>query len=334
MEIEEKDYDYIVTPFHEKLARVFPIPYPVVWMIYSCILLTPHIFLLLTSKETSLLIPHLIMGFLPANLSIATIWFSKLLERFTPSMFIFIDWPKDKCLKWYDSEINSIFNSKRMCHSGILMAVVMLPFVLIGPLMPKYIWAQTTFLIIMFILNFFAGSMIYTMIRMWIMVYKIGNIKEIKVSVYQHPVTSVKAVGKLLSRITLTIVAIYIFGVSYLIFSKPDVIMFLMCSFFGIFVIAFFIFPQIKIHKIMSKIKHKRLRQFSVHIEEALQAVTSDPSGKNVQKVRELFEIQQSLNQMGEWPFDTKLLFTILTGVGIPIALVLLQMLGKHLWKF
>lgn len=330
MKKKEKDYDYIVTPFHEKLSCFVPLPYPVVWIIYSCVLLAGHVFLLSDSKETSLLIPHLIMGLLPAFLSVATIWFSKLLERFTPAMLIFIDWPKDKCLQWYDSEVKTIFNNKRMCFSGLTMIVVMLPFVLIGPLMPTHVWPRATFLIIMCTLNFFAGSMIYTMIRIWIMVYKLGNIKEIKVSVYQHPVTSVKAVGKLLSKITMTIIAIYIFGVSYLIFSKPNSLMFFICLFFGIFVMAFFIFPQIKIHTIMSNIKHSRLRKFSVHLEDALQKVTDDPSGGNVQKVRELFEIQQSLNSMGEWPFDTKLILAIITSVGIPLVVVLLQILGNR----
>lgn len=70
---------------------------------------------------------------------------------------------------------------------------------------------------------------------------------------------------------------------------------------------------------------------FSNYIEESLQAVTEDPSVGNIQRVRELFEIQRSLNGMGEWPFNTKLLLTLLTGIAIPIFVVLLQIICSKL---
>jgi hypothetical protein len=81
----------------------------------------------------------------------------------------------------------------------------------------------------------------------------------------------------------------------------------------------------------MSKVKHIKLRVFSEYLENALDKVTKDPSSENIQRVRELFEIQNSLNGMGEWPFDTKLLLTIIIGIAIPVVLVILQIVcSRH----
>ena len=79
----------------------------------------------------------------------------------------------------------------------------------------------------------------------------------------------------------------------------------------------------------MLKVKHQKLRNFSIYLEEALEKVTEDPSQGNLQRVKELFGIQQSLSQMGEWPFDTKVLFTILTGIAVPIIAALIQLILK-----
>ena len=132
-------------------------------------------------------------------------------------------------------------------------------------------------------------------------------------------------------RLSFTIVVVYLFGISSRIGSQPNLLMLFTTSLFGLFVIAFFIFPQLNVHKIMSKVKHRKLMNFSNYIEESLQAVTEDPSVGNIQRVRELFEIQRSLNGMGEWPFNTKLLLTLLTGIAIPIFVVLLQIICSKL---
>jgi hypothetical protein len=159
------------------------------------------------------------------------------------------------------------------------------------------------------------------------MVNKLGQIESIKISLYQHPITSIRAVGKLMGKISLATILIYFIGISYHMFTRADNIMIFITIFFGFFVLFFFIFPQAKIHRIMMKVKHQKLRNFSIYLEEALEKVTEDPSRENLLKVKELFDIQHSLSQMGEWPFDTKLFFTILTGIAVPIIAALIQLI-------
>lgn len=329
--MRDKDFDYIVTPYEEKLARIIPLPYPIVWLLFSCLLLGLHLFALWrTGEPFKPLWPIVVVGLLPGLISIGTIWFSKILEQFTPSLYLFIDWPEEQVREWYESEVRAIFNLKWMLGCGVPTAILMLLCVVIGPLWPTNAYPKITFSILIFALGFLAGGMIYTMIRIPIIVYRLGKIEEIKVSVYQHPLTSVKAVGRLLGKISLVIIGIYVFGISYHLFCEANTLTVLVTCFFGLFVLAFFILPQFNVHKIMSKVKHRRLRRFSVYLEESLQNVTKDPSRKNVQRVRELFDVQKSLNMMGEWPFDTKILLVILIGIVMPIIVVLLQVLWKR----
>lgn len=330
MEAKKTKYDYIVTPYQEKIPSILKIPCNLFWTIFSIIIITFDLFFLFKYEEAKeIVIPHVIMGILPGLIAISTIWFSKILENFTPALFMFINWTEDKILEWYSTEIRTIFNFRNMVISGLIMTASMIPISILGPLMPKNIEPSISFLVIMVFLNFLAGSLIYVMIRICCMVNKLGEIESIKISIYQHPLTSVKAVGKLMGQISLVTILIYFIGVSYHIFTRTDNIMISITLFFGFFVFFFFIFPQAKIHKIMYRVKHKKLRNFSLYLEEALEKVTVDPSQDNLQRVKELFGIQQSLSQMGEWPFDTKLLFPILTGIAVPIIAALLQLILK-----
>jgi hypothetical protein len=253
-------------------------------------------------------------------------------------MFKFIDWPNEKIISWNEKEIRSIFSNKWMVISGIIFSAIFLPIVPIRVLWPTeaitpngLLSIRISLLSIYFAVTFLAGGVVYSMVRISMMVYRLGKINEIKVSIYQHPVTSVRAIGKLMSRLAFTILIIYIFGTPYYIACKQSIPMMFINIFFGIFVLGFFIYPQMNVHKMMAKMKHKKLMKFSSYLEDSLQAVTEDPTVNNIQRVREMFEIQRSLNGMGEWPFNTKLLLTIITGIGIPILIVLIQIICSYL---
>ncbi len=331
MEGEKETFDYIVTPFPEKIARILHLPYPVTWLIISGFLFALHAGACYYSGgplDAVLLL--VILALLPSFIACGIIWFSKALERFTPSIFLFIDWPKEKTLEWYKSELWAIFSLKWMVIVGVILSGICL-----GSMFFNDFWLglknlpKMTYGIMIAVIGFLAGGTLYTMIRIAVMINKMGKLEAIKVSIYQHPITSVKAVGNLLSKIALIVIGIYLFGISSVFIEaglRGKLILGIV-GFFGVVVIVFFIFPQIRIHQIMSKVKHMRLREFSRHVEEAFEHVTTEPSRDNIQRVRELFDIQESLSEMGEWPFDSRYLFLIITGIAIPLIVVLLQII-------
>jgi hypothetical protein len=178
--------------------------------------------------------------------------------------------------------------------------------------------------------------MLYSMIEIGKIISAFGDVEKLKVSIYQHPSASPKAAGGLLFGISCYAALTYIVGfvAVYFKFLKPGfgimkpvqyfpIVALLLI--FGLFVIGYFIFPQIKIHELMSKYKHKRIREFSKHLDGALEKVMNEPSRTNLEHVKELFEVQKELNGMSEWSFDTKFLLTLISVIIIPVLIVIIQ---------
>ncbi|MFA7256501.1 MAG: hypothetical protein WC047_02875 [Kiritimatiellales bacterium] len=322
----EHKYDYIVTPYPEKLATLLRVPYPILWILISGLLLSIQsgAFFFAHGKPFCCW-PYIVFCLLPAILAITIVRFSKILEDFTPSLMSFLSWPEAQTLDWYSEKIRLIFNPRRMSIVGVCFILAMLHWTRTLPLYPKETLPKLTFLAILLIVQFIGGSMLYVMWHIALMVRALGKIDAIKISIYQHPLSSVKAVGALMARFAFTIVLIYIFGASYSLVCMSTASVLVTDLIFGAIVLVFFFFPQMEIHKLMFKVKHQRLIRFSAHLETALQQVAENPSRETVQQVRELFDIQRSLNEMGEWPFNTKMFMAILTGIAVPLIAVLLQ---------
>jgi hypothetical protein len=90
-------------------------------------------------------------------------------------------------------------------------------------------------------------------------------------------------------------------------------------------IFCFFLLPQIGIHRIMAAEKEQRLHSFSHHLEKALEKSLSDPSLENMQRLKELFDLQEHLKKMNEWPFNVNTLWQLITALLIPLILALLE---------
>ena len=337
MFIQKDPYDYMVTPFFERITRKLPLPYQISWLIISEIIFLFHYLVLLffaDDKYTSFeyLLVESIAPILLALIIISIISFSKRLENFTLALKIFINLPEDKLLEWYSALVNDAFSSKRMVAYGLplgLLCVVLAIFT--KPLIINSPIAEFSFCVLLFFLGFSGGCMLSSMIGIGKIIYLVGNIKNLKVSIYQHPSASIKAAGKLLFSISVSSLLIYLIGLVYVYLkgALEGFFVSILMTVFALWVIGYFIFPQMKIHELMVRYKHKRIRDFSTHIDNALEGVLQKPSRENLEHVKELFEIQKELNGMSEWPFDTKLIFTLISLVIVPVMIALIEVFSK-----
>lgn len=324
-------YDWIVTPFPEQISKHLPLPYPISWLVISEMLFFFYFLVVLFFPDEEITTQYIlrreaILPILLTLMSTGIILFSKRMENFTQAVKTFIDWPEEKIITWYSKLIKKAFSTKKMMIHGITLGVICVLTCLfkkgvqINPI-------QISYLSIVFLVGLMGGAMFSSMLGIGQIISSLGNIEELKVSIYQHPSASVKAAGKLLFTISLYAAITYLVGLSYVFLSgfQANPLTLLLLIGFGIFVIGYFIFPQIKIHDLMSKYKHKRVRKFSKHIDEALEKVMGEPSRTNLEHVKELFEIQKELNGMGEWPFDTKFILTLISVIIIPILIASIQ---------
>lgn len=328
---DDHHYDEIVTPFTERIADVFKIHYIVFWVIIGFIVTFIHAAIMSKYEgiQIDIMWPSISFGMLPSANIIATIYFSKLLERFTPSLYNILSWEKNTSIIWYTRQLRKIFSDKNFVISGLAMCLLLTPIALYGPLLPEHYIARISFMVLMSIVTFTSGGILYSLVTIIIMLDDLAKTNALKVSIYQHHLTSIKAIGSLMTKISITALLLYFLGISYSMACEQTMITAITTAIFGVIILLLFILPQLKVHNIMSRVKQKRLIVFSMHLEKSLHDVTINPSEGNISQVRELFAIQNSLNEMNEWPFDTKMLITVLTGIAVPILLVLLQVICK-----
>jgi hypothetical protein len=93
----------------------------------------------------------------------------------------------------------------------------------------------------------------------------------------------------------------------------------------AILIFCFFLLPQVGVHRIMAQEKTQRILSFSHHLESALEKSLADPSSENMQRLKELFELQEHLKKMNEWPFDVNTIWQLITALLIPLLLALLE---------
>lgn len=327
--IEGHDFDEIVTPIAERIPVYFHAHYIVFWFIIGIIFTSVHTTItgLYEGTNISKLWPSISLGMLPFVIVIINIYFSKILEEFTPSLILILKWKSETTLTWYSNQIKMIFSDKNMFFSGLITNVIFLPMSFFGPIFPSKPISQASFIITIIFINFASGGLLYSLFMMIRMIHSLGKTNAVTIPIYQHPITSIKAVGHLMTKISLSVLMIFVYGTSYTIYCDNDIITIGTTIASGIIVLTIFIFPQVQTHKIMSKVKHERLIQFSSHLEKALQDITSDPSSQNLSQIKELFAIQKSLNSMNEWPFDTKMLLSILSSIAIPIIAIAVQII-------
>jgi hypothetical protein len=96
-----------------------------------------------------------------------------------------------------------------------------------------------------------------------------------------------------------------------------------------VLIFSFFLLPHIGIHRIMALEKQQQLAFFSAHLEEAMKKSRTEPSLENIQKLRELFELQKHLKAVNDWPFNISLVWQLISTLFIPLLIVLLELVLK-----
>ena len=98
-------------------------------------------------------------------------------------------------------------------------------------------------------------------------------------------------------------------------------------TFAGCVVVAFFLFPQYRLHVAMSNAKANKIRTFTSNLSKELDKAIEKPTSSQIAYVKELFEIYQHLTEMPEWPFNSRNFLSLLSAVVIPILLSIVQQL-------
>jgi hypothetical protein len=269
------------------------------------------------------------------------IWVRDELEKLLPAFNVFVNLSSNKIKQWYSNELKKVFLSTGMVITGIVFSILaMASFVYMTKCYtePTTWWGTPlgnwTVTIVVSVLTFLLGMDLYLIARLALLVHHIPNL-PLQMTIYQHPSTSISAVGTVMQKFT-TVCAITLGLVSLTAIPlspfkyQAGMILIGWLTFAGCVVVAFFIFPQYRLHIAMSNAKANKIRTFSKTLSIELDKAIKHPTSDQIAYVKEAFEIYQHLIEMPEWPFNTRSFLSLLSAVIIPILLSIIQQLIKN----
>jgi hypothetical protein len=199
--------------------------------------------------------------------------------------------------------------------------------------LPEVWWGtlagDITVSIVVAILMLFGGMAVFILFRIGLMVHKLPKL-PLRMTIYQHPTAGISMVGTVMQKITILAAICLGLVVITAVFISPFLkqmgwILIFWLAFASFILLSFFIIPQYSIHIAMANAKAQKIREFSVHLSEALEGCIDCPTSDKVESAKELFEIYNHLLQMPEWPFNFRSLASIITAVVLPILLSIAQ---------
>ena len=317
----------------ERIVRPLKMPYWLSFIIFWELLLALDFFLSHTYTPGKELLPLMSaqQGFF-ILLSCSIIYCSKQLERFFPSLCTFIDMPVEELQKWYTNKMKLAYESKNSIIFAFIFSIIVsisiFPFI-------KLSSGNSDVLIVIRIITsflgfFFAGLGIWAIVVVIMFANEIADFK-VKIAVFQNRQTGILSMGSVFLRMSFSIALANCMVVLTAVFSPfgGSWIVLFWLGIAGLSVLAFFIIPQYGVHKIMAKEKEQRIEAFAGHLETAMEESLKNPDQNNMQKLRQLFELQHHLTQMNEWPFNYNALWQLLTALLIPILLAVVDIMWK-----
>jgi len=318
-----------ILSYPEKFVRWIPLPY---WLTY--ILVWEGIFGV--DYLLSLSVPgaqeHFrefgcLVAFF-ALVCVAIIYCSRVCCRLFTDLLLFIDHNPDELYDWYKTKISRSYEGVRPFVFAVLFVVVENFTVgsTIRQLTPpdtSIYYLRIAYEIVGF---FFLGIGIWALLN--ILLIPIGLTKfRIRVTVNQISGRGLQALGSAYFKMSLAITMSFIPLVVAAIVSSliEDVSIALWLGAGTMVIFCFFLLPQIGIHRIMAFEKQQRLLSFANHLEDAMERSLKDPTSENMQRLKELFELQAYLRGMNEWPFNTNTLWQLITALLIPLMLAMLE---------
>jgi len=268
-----------------------------------------------------------------AYVPIAITWATKKLSEFGQVLPYIIDQPESESTLWYRDQLKTVHSSKRMCIFGAMFVVTFVPSVGIATKWWQFpfSWFDSSacdvFLTFMLIVAaFMIGTGLHLILYTAILVFRLSEL-DLRITIYQHPLTSIKAVGRLYLKFALLVAIADAAFILVFILSPLKLTPFIASWLIAMSLVAmvYFVAPLLRIHTKMSEVKHDKIRQFSAHLEETLREVTTEPSSETVERLQGLLEIQGHLQGMSEWPFDFRAIIALLGTSIVPIISTLIE---------
>lgn len=344
---EGKKYKDITDAWQTKVQESIKLPFPLPWLCLAGVLfgvgaiievyLGHNLVSAAQPAKQALTIKHpvIMLGIqcaVIAALTNSVVLFEYLMDRVADSYPLLVEEDSGKAGNWICRWYNIIFWSKRNLTTGLLMAILIttvngpesarLFTVAMEPGSSIWILGNAYSYFITFTLGFMGGSCFWTVLGIAFMFLSMGKEVQIKSSIFDSRTSILRMASSVLWKVALVLSLVYMLGISAIFFcdvgkTTHSIIVIVV---FGAFIMAYFIVPQINIHRHLVRLKQSRLSVLVEQIDRSFDKVAEHPSPENISQLRDLFHLQHVINGKKAWSFGVGELLMLIGSILIPLV--------------
>jgi len=316
-----------------KVQGALGIPFPLAWIVVGLSIFGGGALLIWLFEDDFATLALLgIECVLIAAIANSVVYCERLLDEVADAFPELLDDDAGKVREWVKGWYRSIFWSHKTIIAGLIGAPILAAidfrtssdFYLSWP-------ARAYSVAICSFMGFLAGSLVWTMLGVARITWSLGKDVSIKPSIFDTRTSALRAASSVLRKITLLAVLLYLFGMSMHIICdvEPSLLGLVVEGLAGLFLLLYFIIPQLNIHKTLTDLKRSKLRHLVLQIESSFDKVASDPTRENINQLKELFDLQKVVNGRNAWSFGTGELLMLVGSIILPLVLFALNWVLK-----
>lgn len=314
----------LVLPYHEKLFPEGQIPS---WLTQSFFWLSIFIADFFLAGTNTLVELGIISFYLAIGLTLS--FSARSLHAFLPDLLLFLKEPNQNPESWYQNQLTTVFKGWKplACGVALMLAVEVTVGQTINALQahnPGLMYFRMGYRIVGFALLGMSVWSLFRVMRLPAQIIAISGSTQLT-----HKASlGLQSLGALFFKLALAVVCCFTVLVATILFSplSGNILVTVWVVLGSLLIFCFFLLPQIGIHRIMAREKRQQLIAFAAHLDEVQAQSIFDPSTENTQKLKELFEVQKHLKEMNDWPFNTQMLWQLISALLIPLMLAVLQL--------
>jgi len=262
---------------------------------------------------------------------IEMVWAEKSLMGFKPHLEEMTKGNKSEAIKWFKKRHKITFSNLGTLFSGLFISLVILTLIeQKGISLHNVKYSNYADKVIIFVTCFLGGMSQWTFHNISITVNNLGS-KGIRPNLHSYRKSGIFYIGNVLSKIWFGGMGLIFLGEA-IIFTAPisnddalyfHAIIVILC----VGAVVWFFVVQIRIHNVMVKIKENRLKKVSKEIDIVMDDPVKEANKSNIDEIEYLRKIHNHIKSLPEWPFNTNVVFRVLTAGIIPILSALLDII-------
>lgn len=312
-----------------KVQRFLRLPFPLAWvLIAAALLVIGYAIVVSCEPDTRVLRLLILQAVLIAAIANAVVYSELLLDEVADAFPGLLDEQQDKTQEWVRHWYQDIFWSKKNILVGLALGALV--GVTSTETVPRFFESAIGRCCGYFFacaIGFLGGSMLWTMLGIARLMASLGSDVSIAPSIFDSSTSALRAASSVLWKVSLTAAVLYVLGVSIRVLCPAErgLLNVVMTGSFGVFVVLYFIIPQVNIHKTLVRLKRSRLSALVEQIDNTFDKVADSPTSENIGQLRDLFELQRVINGKKSWSFGVGELLALIGTILIPLSLFVIN---------